>query len=264
MTVRFRIPEIVLGMLIASSLFILVFLFASTQPPQPAKDQQTASECGGGNCEGQIRETFWQRTITDPVAFFTLWVAVFTLVLGAATIGLLRATNRSAQIAERALVGLERPVVYVDIATTGIGLSGGMMLKPSGVLGIRLTNYGRFPADVWNIQPTISVFPKTGFPAPVIPTRNETRNMPPGVVVGENVPYIHEVDLNEPAVISDDEWIAVQAGQSHIAVLGYVRYAGSHQQRYVVCFCAVFDWRGKRFVLKGDPQQYNYTYTETE
>src|SRR6266404_4426481 len=49
-----------------------------------------------------------QVSVNDPTAFFTLWVALFTGVLGVSTILLWRATNRSVKISERALHDLER------------------------------------------------------------------------------------------------------------------------------------------------------------
>jgi hypothetical protein len=179
MLVKFRISEFVLGVLLTIAVFELGYVFASSQPSQPVEHQQTAGEGNTANSKGEISESFWQRTISEPTAFFTLWVAAFTFILGAATIGLLRATNRSAQIAERALTGLERPVAYVDFPEPGLAILLSMMLGPSGQLHLRITNYGRFPADILNIRPFIKIFDRGGFPEPVIPVANEPRNMPP-------------------------------------------------------------------------------------
>jgi hypothetical protein len=87
-----------------------------------------------------------RRTTTDPVAFFTAWVAAFTAVLGFSTIGLLLATARSARIAERAITELERPYLFV--------LDYNWLLTEKGTDGIKcgliysVANGGKLPAII--------------------------------------------------------------------------------------------------------------------
>jgi hypothetical protein len=86
---------------------VLPFLYAPDHNPEP--------------CEHVEKLGFWQKTRCDPVAYFTLWLMAFTGVLGIATIGLLFATNRTAQISERALSEHERPWVFFRVLQSGFG-----------------------------------------------------------------------------------------------------------------------------------------------
>jgi hypothetical protein len=98
---------------VAFVLLAVWLLVGSLQPsPLPSQGQSTG-EHGTEQNKGGIRESWGQRAVNDPTAFFTLWVAIFTAVLSVSTIGLLRATRRSTDIAERALTELERPYLFV-------------------------------------------------------------------------------------------------------------------------------------------------------
>ena len=70
-------------------------------PSGKIRHNQTTAEDTDKNREGDQRETFWQRTLNDPTAFFTLWVAAFTGVLGFSTIGLWFVTRIAANAALR-------------------------------------------------------------------------------------------------------------------------------------------------------------------
>jgi hypothetical protein len=85
---------------------------------------------------------------SDPVAFFTLWLVAFTGILGIATIGLLFATNRTAQIAERALTEHERPWIFFSGATISLRSVPASGLPPPNNFYVSLhwTNVGRAPA----------------------------------------------------------------------------------------------------------------------
>lgn len=108
---RFRLPEFVLGALFVVSLVMLGFVFAQqAAPPEP---QQSRTEYNGSQAKGQGGEAFWQRLITDPVAFFTLWIAAFTAVLGVATIGLLKAGERQIEAATKAAVAADKSARFL-------------------------------------------------------------------------------------------------------------------------------------------------------
>lgn len=69
-------------------------------------------------------EAFWVRLATDPVAFFTAWVAGFTLVLGGSTLLLWWETRRGGQTTDRlaraaelsakAAIGVELPILRAE------------------------------------------------------------------------------------------------------------------------------------------------------
>jgi hypothetical protein len=107
--------------------------------------------------------------VNDPAVFFTLWVALFTGVLGVSTILLWRATNRSVKISERALHDLERACIvpafpkpverdaeewYVHISLSNVGRSFGIVKG----LFVRFAEPGALPAmppsEGYEEQPT--------------------------------------------------------------------------------------------------------------
>jgi len=105
--------------LIAFSLGSVFGLQEPVQQLQPSpQTQQKETESPSG-------ETFWQRATTDPVAFFTLWLTVFTAVLAISTIGLwvvtwrasvaqARDMDRSIDLSERSLVSNRRAFVFAS------------------------------------------------------------------------------------------------------------------------------------------------------
>lgn len=60
----------------------------SNQPDYAIKQTKSDNNANAAYPEKGCGETFWQRTTCDPVALYTLWLAIFTFVLSASTIGL--------------------------------------------------------------------------------------------------------------------------------------------------------------------------------
>jgi hypothetical protein len=95
--------------------FMLAIELTLAQPPpsHPQHNGQTYRENAGSEPESQRSETFWQRTVTDPTAFFTLWVAIFTAFLAVSTIGLWLATYRQARLGREEFAATHRPEIIV-------------------------------------------------------------------------------------------------------------------------------------------------------
>jgi hypothetical protein len=93
----------------------------------------------------------WLQAYNGAVtAFATFWIAIFTVVLALVSRRQARLTKRTADIAERALVELERPVLYVidNFSSINNPLSdegGGNTTR------CRIANYGRTPATIYEI-----------------------------------------------------------------------------------------------------------------
>jgi hypothetical protein len=79
----------------AVGLFGLIVLYSSqrSSPPNQPETLQTEPK--------KDSESFWQRTTEDPVAFFTLWLVIFTAVLSAVAVLQIRFLLKSENIAER-------------------------------------------------------------------------------------------------------------------------------------------------------------------
>jgi hypothetical protein len=113
--------EFVLAMLVASLFWISVIAWATTYAPtDKQKDAcyQSAAKAGRGVDECK---SFWEKTTSDPIAAFTLVLAVSTVGLWIATIGLyfagekqievaLKAAN-AAELSAKAAVAIELPVI---------------------------------------------------------------------------------------------------------------------------------------------------------
>jgi hypothetical protein len=98
---KFRIPEMVLGALFASSLWAGIWGWTDSYAPTEKQKQEcydTAQKTGQKSDECK---TFWERTTSDPVAFFTLVLAVSTVGLWVATGALYIAGERQIEIAKQ-------------------------------------------------------------------------------------------------------------------------------------------------------------------
>jgi hypothetical protein len=136
---------------IAAVVFVLAAISLSVwrsfhvdSPPNEAHGSQSAE---AKDHLGRDEKGFLDRTTEDPVAFFTLWLTLFTGVLAAFTVWLALSTKdlrdfaeeqardmkesisvardaslaaqRSTELAEKSLVAANRPWIKVDIAVGG-------------------------------------------------------------------------------------------------------------------------------------------------
>ena len=116
---------------------IMVGQQLSPGPHHPSRQdyyqRQAQQEYQAGSQKSEPSETLWQRTIRDPNAFFAFWVAAFTAILALSTAGLWIVTARSAAIAERALLDVERALVIVS------DISVNVLIRNNRVIGHRIS-----------------------------------------------------------------------------------------------------------------------------
>lgn len=145
-------PEIALGFLLATIVWIGVLGWSlSYTPPEIEKQTcyETARKTGH---KAEECKTLWERTTSDPVAFFTFVLSISTIALFATTVALWRVTRKSADVAERALTDLERPYIYLHEIKTDIGV----FFNPNTVIRedqgpyfqFSVINYGRTPGNM--------------------------------------------------------------------------------------------------------------------
>src|SRR4051794_27948749 len=108
--------------IIILGLFIALISRDLSQPPTPPGNPIHKTEAdqtrNAENQENKTRETLWQRTISDPTAFFTFVLAIFTGVLAVSTFLLWLVTGTAARAARDsadALPILERAYILVGI-----------------------------------------------------------------------------------------------------------------------------------------------------
>jgi hypothetical protein len=170
---RLSNPEIAFGFLIATLFWVGVLGWQAAYAPSEVEKRQCEETAHKSGHKTDECKSLWQRTTSDPVAFFTLWLVIFTAGLTVSTILLWRAgekqarhtrrafavqsrdmrdsivaAQRSADIAmlaagsERAWLSMEK----VNVASMESGTLDGVPFQKGIGFSIRWVNRGRSPA----------------------------------------------------------------------------------------------------------------------
>lgn len=129
-------PEITIGLLLASLFWIGVIGWQSSYSLSGNEQQRCYEEILKTQHKSEECKSFWERTTSDPVAFFTFTLTVVTLALGAISVRQFHylkqsdATSRIAADAARtsadALISAERAHLFVSIHNHSIGRLAGI------------------------------------------------------------------------------------------------------------------------------------------
>jgi hypothetical protein len=156
-------PEISLGFLAATVLWIGVLGWQASYAPTEIERQKCYAAAHEAGHKSEECKTFWERTTTDPVAFFTLVLAISTVGLWGATIFLYRAGERQIKVAEigakaadrsaRAVIALQLPIIRIHPDKLGYGdtLAGGLKFEECSVSSVNISNLGptkAFPLEI--------------------------------------------------------------------------------------------------------------------
>jgi hypothetical protein len=79
-------PEIGIGFLLASLFWIAVLGWQAAYTPPEIDKQKCYESAEKQGRKSEECKTMWERTTSDPVAFFTFWLVVFTGGLGVSTV----------------------------------------------------------------------------------------------------------------------------------------------------------------------------------
>src|SRR5215467_7465324 len=93
-----RNAELVLGFLAASVIWLILLgwqVALTPNEPERRRCYEIAQKAGTRIDECK---TFWERTIGEPVAFFTFGLAIATLLLGVSTVALWQAGEKQADL----------------------------------------------------------------------------------------------------------------------------------------------------------------------
>jgi hypothetical protein len=82
-------------------LFALMFFYSSPPSPTEAPQQQHAEKNEPKQNGREADNSIWKKARSDPVAFFTLWLVVFTAVLSGVGVIQLRLLTRAETVAEK-------------------------------------------------------------------------------------------------------------------------------------------------------------------
>lgn len=189
----FEFAAVLAALVFAVALVGLMVLYSS-QPSYAPEQQQSSENYDPSQEKREQSKSFWERTTQDPVAFFTLWLAIFTMVLSAVAViqikFLIRAegiTTKTAQAAKDSAEAAKEAVTLSD-KTAGRQLRA-YVSADKGVITIEgtkiecffsLKNSGQTPAYKLSTKPKI-VINRTP-DNPVFATINREINM--GAIIG--------------------------------------------------------------------------------
>jgi hypothetical protein len=87
-------PEIALGFVLATVFWILILGWQAAYAPTEIEKQKCQEAARTSGHKAEECKTLWERTTSDPVAFFTFWLVVSTIGLGVSTVMLWRAGEK--------------------------------------------------------------------------------------------------------------------------------------------------------------------------
>lgn len=199
------------------------------------------------------------------------WALGLSVVTGLAAVaaaifawGAWRANKRSAEVAEKMLVGYERPFLLVEVVQSGIEIEGGSVTF--GTTQYRFRNLGRVPALITRRDFMLGV--GTEMPAPLDPQKEDGTAVVHGVAVppgGETAAI--EVGSAEPLFSAFRQirrgYTRKGVGAPKVYFHGFVEYRDLGGRGWITGFCFVHSDNADGFqplslAVRGGPDPYNY------
>jgi hypothetical protein len=236
-----------------------------------AVDQRTypiwPPKCGGNeSCtEQSFQVAARSAAIDDTSSLFALYqLALSVFGLGGLGITFFYAhaawteAKRSADAAEDALFGLERPIVYGTAKHTVLDET--KTFPHPDRIDLVFQNFGRGPAFLTRVEYLSKVVPKGAIAPKIDPYSVGGRALPDGVVATEAAPY-REDGENLFASFSMYERELLGAGDASLWVVGFVRYDDVFEKHHISGFAVAFDPISRSFVRRGNHKR-NYHHEE--
>jgi len=233
-------------------LLVCGFAYASEPPAQPPTKHQITAGSAQEISKQKPPESFWQRTVDNPVNVYTALLTFFTAVLAISTIGLwvetkrtsnvaktsAEAAKKSADIAERSLVDLEGPMLYPVIDKNHLK----SISNKTDIFTIifNIKNYGRTPALPGRLQYSVSS----------VTSDHQTGRV--SMLLSDAVIESHGTSspiTTEPISFTDAE--DVMAGRKVLNLLGSIYYHDMFGNQYEQVFCLIYDSGYKVFIPIG-------------
>jgi hypothetical protein len=181
-------------------------------------------------------------------ALATVAIGIFTLCLVAVTNRQARLTKRTADIAERALVDLERPILQIIEPFQSMGHM--LSDEPDAIsTHYKIANFGRTPATLREISIQFGEWNEL-LPAPAYEVK-----IPTAIIIpqGQTIPGKTKTKLP----------IRFYADKKHSFVFGYFRYSDIFGFSHVTGFGLRWDSELRVWAIGGGPA-YNYQRVERD
>jgi hypothetical protein len=180
-----------------------------------------------------------------------------------------KAAKRSAKIAKRALIDLERPVLAVRIVDPGITFNKTINFNKSGTefsfgkpTRVVVTNHGKTAAMSLEYCDMFTVVKSSGedFSDPIEITKVQVGKGIYGAFVSNGTQF--EFNTNEYIGTFVNSTVLQRINSDNsLLFLCVVRFEDILRQIYRIGFCAAFDRNGNQFVATGD-ERFNYCTKE--
>ena len=159
MQVKFRIPEILLGAMLAVAIFAMGMTFQSSLPPP----NQEAAQTSNPSAEHSSTKITGPNSPDERIANYTWWLSAFTLALVVVSafqgFFLIRADKtartaaNAADLNARAAIAIELPIIKasLDSLTNGVSQEFGVRRERCSVHSVTFSNVGRtkaFPVEL--------------------------------------------------------------------------------------------------------------------
>ncbi len=186
------------------------------------------------------------------------------------------AARKTADIAERALLELEAPLLFASILDPGIRMipaGGDSKELVRDVLNTRrleigftdlsflFTNFGRTPAELISYFEDLYVVAAGDVPPPLMPAQTEASLLPPGTFIMPNGGRSEQ--RHRPLASLAAKWGNYDPLRNRLFWMGFVRYRDLFGNRYVSGFCNMFFFEENRYVLAGG-DEFNYRRAEAQ
>ena len=268
-------PEIALGFLVATVFWIGALAWQASYAPRDSERRQCEETATKEGRKTEECKTLWERTTSDPVAFFTFWLVVFTGGLTVSTVLLWRAgerqfqllsetsaaqsrdmqaslniANRSAHAAEKAAeasnlnakaaIGVELPIVSIAKAelhrAPGVaGQIAGGHVPAEITLAIDFKNRGRTAAELHSI--TVQCEVVRALPPTPIYKFNSKHPFAPGIYMEADKP-LPTGNFRLPIKLLPEEVAAIEDETAFLWVFGFLSYADFMGEPHESRFCA--------------------------
>ncbi len=205
----------------------------------------------------------WVVSLFSGLKATDIMLAVFTVML--VWVGHKQAdiSDRQADIAERAIIGVDRPFVFVEVGDPGFEIrwieSSQTQVFSGRRFELRVVNYGQTPGILTRFEYNITTAIRGEIGNPIDSKTISGRALPAGIVVTQDKPFSENTTMN--SVLTSRQKDAVANFRESVWLIGFVRYDDLLGGNYISGFAQVYDPVGMRFVIRGD-ETYNYARKE--
>lgn len=243
---KLRIPEIVLGALLAIAIFAMGMLFVSSLPSPQQQTTESSNNSTQNSTQNSAAHVAGPNSPDERIANYTWWLSAFTLALVVVSCfqgfflirsdKTARITANAADLNARAAVALELPIIRIKPAglTNGVSQINGLRVELCSVHFVTFSNLGRskaFPIEL-SYGFAMSLLPK-------IPWYGFSETFLPNTMFDPDPQTTPKKFLTEPKQLEMGEWGLICGG--HIPFWFYCKleYLDFMQSTHEAAFC----WR---------------------